>query len=601
MQTRSDSCAVPCLVLLLVVGLQVRVSGQTFPRDLQTDVLLNQIGFTQGASKQCVLRGSDTDTFRVIRADNATVAFTGPFRETAGDFGTFRIGDFSEVRQPGTYYIKAGPSRSFPFRIESNAYDDAIDMIVGYFALQRCGPSTTGYLTPCHCDDAVRMDNGKHQNTTGGWHDASDLRKWVGATIHGVIGLSHVYELSESDSLRGRIMEELRWGNQYFLNMQEPAGYVMSHVGGDALKHGDGNRWTDNIVGPEGGEVRTIAPAPGRSTKDITIVGDKDDRVIQTKPLDRLGQYKYIIAEARMARLTREDDPSYSGTCLEAATRCYDWCKERWPEKTTKDLGGGLAAAVELYRTTRDEAYKSDAIACASGLVQLQVTEAIDSQSQVRGFYRRTIADAEPERDIWHGCFHLFGLCDLLDLFPGHADADRWRETIRMYVTGYLDAMSQRNSFGIVPYGLFAETDPGGDRRIGDYWYRYFMKPDEGWWVGVNANVASAGIGLLRAAEVLGEPRLRATAQRQLDWIVGSNPFCASTVEGIGHNHPSQFVNTVEFLPITPRLPGAVMNGLGGTIDDQPLMGEGIYNVSEYWTPMVSYTVWLMAELQHVH
>jgi hypothetical protein len=189
----------------------------------------------------------------------------------------------------------------------------------------------------------------------------------------------------------------------------------------------------------------------------------------------------------------------------------------------------------------------------------------------------------------------------LLDLFPGHADADRWRETIRMYVTGYLEAMSQRNSFGIVPYGLFAETDPGGDRRIGDYWYRYFMKPDEGWWVGVNANVASAGIGLLRAAEVLGEPRLRATAQRQLDWIVGSNPFSASTVEGIGHNHPPQFVNTVEFLPITPRLPGAVMNGLGGTIDDQPLMGEGIYNVSEYWTPMVSYTVWLMAELQHVH
>ena len=40
------------------------------------------------------------------------------------------------------------------------------------------------------------------------------------------------------------------------------------------------------------------------------------------------------------------------------------------------------------------------------------------------------------------------------------------------------------------------------------------------------------------------------------------------------------------------------MHGLGGTVDDQPFMGDGIYNVSEYWTPMVAYTVWLMAQLQ---
>ncbi len=32
--------------------------------------------------------------------------------------------------------------------------------------------------------------------------------------------------------------------------------------------------------------------------------------------------------------------------------------------------------------------------------------------------------------------------------------------------------------------------------------------------------------------------------------------------------------------------------------DDQPFMGDGIYHVSEYWTPMVAYTVWLMAMLQ---
>jgi hypothetical protein len=158
--------------------------------------------------------------------------------------------------------------------------------------------------------------------------------------------------------------------------------------------------------------------------------------------------------------------------------------------------------------------------------------------------------------------------------------------------------MSQRNSFGIVPHGFFTRSDPGGNRRIGRYWYRYFMPPDSGWWVGINANLASAGIGLVRAAKLLHDPDLRGAAQRQLDWILGCNPFSASTVVGLGHNHPPRFVNGNEFQPPTPVLPGAVMNGLGGTQDDQPFIGDGIYNVSEYWTPMVSYTMWLMALLQ---
>jgi hypothetical protein len=40
------------------------------------------------------------------------------------------------------------------------------------------------------------------------------------------------------------------------------------------------------------------------------------------------------------------------------------------------------------------------------------------------------------------------------------------------------------------------------------------------------------------------------------------------------------------------------MNGIGGTADDQPQLLPGIYHTCEYWTPMVAYTMWLMAELQ---
>jgi hypothetical protein len=381
-----------CPLLLMFLCTAGPIFGQTFPRDLRVDVIVNQIGFAPEASKKCVLKAPGPARFEVIRTTDQKVVFSGPLAVSNGDFGGFLVGDFSSVKEVGTYYVKAGLSRSYPFRISSDIYGDAIGTIVGYFALQRCGPSETGYLTPCHGDDAVRLDNSKHQDTTGGWHDASDLRKWVGATIHGMIGLAQVYDLTASESARRRILEELRWGNRYFLNMQEPAGYVMSHVGGDALRHGDGNRWTDNVVGPEGGEPNTIDPAPGGSRSKITIVGHKDDRVIQTRTLDRLGQYKFIIAEAMTARVMKPSDRAYSDKCLEAAQRCYDWCVQKWPENTAENLGGALAAAVELCRCTGQEKYKSQAIACAARLAQLQVTEPLDAKEPVRGFYRRTAA-----------------------------------------------------------------------------------------------------------------------------------------------------------------------------------------------------------------
>ncbi len=161
--------------------------------------------------------------------------------------------------------------------------------------------------------------------------------------------------------------------------------------------------------------------------------------------------------------------------------------------------------------------------------MQLQVTEPLDSKDAIRGFYRAGTNNSEPYRDIYHGCWHLFGLCDLVELFPDHPDAKSWRNAIRLYTHDYLAAMSARNSFGIVPYGFQSKED-AGNRKIANYWYRYFMRP-ENWWVGINANLASAGVGLVRAAKVLDEPQLRAVAQRQLDWILGCNPFDASTVD----------------------------------------------------------------------
>jgi hypothetical protein len=349
----------------------------------------------------------------------------------------------------------------------------------------------------------------------------------------------------------------------------------------------------------------TIDPLPPDKPKKLSIMGNKDDRIIVTRPEGRTAQYKFIMTEAIMARLTRAADPEYSKRCLQAAERCFEWCAKT-ADQGTADLGIAITAAIELHKTTGQQKYKDFAVASAGKLIQFQVTEPIDQSVKIRGFFKTSADNPEPYRDISNGSWHLIGLCDLMEAFPGDSNAKAWREAVRLYANDYLAAVSKRNHFGIVPWGFFTKQDPGGSRQVGEYWYRYFMHPkgrggasgSDGWWVGINANLASNGVGLAKAAKLLKDPSFLAVAQHQLDWIVGFNPLYSSTVVGIGHNHPKQFVNSTEFRPPTPQLPGAVMNGLGGTAEDQPALYDGSYHTAEYWTPMVAFTMWLMAALQ---
>ena len=580
--------------MLLVAFTVLPCHAQRISRDLNVDLLVNQAGYVPHSGKMVVTKGLRNAQFEVISLETRKVAFTGKFRPEEGDFGEYSVGDFSQVRGEGHYFIKCDTLRSYPFEISSSAYHKPVEKIVGYFSLQRCGPSTTGYLSPCHLDDGIRMDNGKHQDVSGGWHDASDLRKWVGATIYGMIGLSKSYELlDDADPFLAKILDELMWGNQYFLKMQEPEGYIMNFVGGDVKKHSDSNRWTDNVVGKEGGEPGFVKPSAGKSTADMLLFGSNDDRVIRTDPVDLIAQFNFVASEAIMTRITGADNPEYSKKCLEAAIKCFDWCL-----KTERDIASGITgasvhAALELFKTTKEEKYRDYAIEKARQIKNLQAVKKEDGPG---GFLYTSQSDREPYRDIWHGCLEFISLCDLAETFPDNAGLPAWKEMISAYARQYLVYLSGRNSFGIVPFGLFTGNDPGGNRKAGEYWYRYFMQPEQEWWVGVNANLASAGVGLMKASRVLDDPVLKALAQRQLDWITGINPFNSSTIVGVGYNHPRHFPGST-FLPNTPVLPGAVLNGLGGDNTDQPDIGNGDWQISEYWTPMVAYTLWLMTEI----
>ena len=531
------------VLVIILAAVSTELKAQRISRDLNVDLLINQAGYVTVSGKTIITKGTLTSQFKVIDLETGNVAFSGSFKPSPGDFGAYSAADFTALTREGHYYVQCDTLRSFPFEISPGAYRSTMEKIVGYFSLQRCGLSTTGYLSPCHLDDGVRMDNGKHQDVTGGWHDASDLRKWVGATIYGMIGLSKTYELLDNDDpARNNILDELMWGNQYFLKMQEPEGFVMNYVGGDVKKHSDSNRWTDNVIGMERGELGFVKPSAGKSTADMLLFGPKDDRVIRTDPVDYVAQFNFVTAEAIMSRITRAGNPDYSEKSLQAGKRCFDWCTKTCKETNTAVTGASIQAANELFKTTNQEIYRNFAVGKARELKKIQAP--IQVAGSVGGFFYTSPEDKEPFKDIWHGCLGFISLCDLIEMLPAHEDISLWKEMVSTYAYQYLKEMTAKNSFGIVPYGLFTGKDPGGNRKTGNYWYRYFMQPELSWWVGINSNLASAGVGLIKASKVLNDPELKNLAQKQLDWITGVNPFNSSTIAGVGYNHPKHFAGS---------------------------------------------------------
>jgi len=291
---------------------------------------------------------------------------------------------------------------------------------------------------------------------------------------------------------------------------------------------------------------------------------------------------------------TRKTIPDYAVKCLDAAQKCFSWssiAREK-QESTPEVYGTAILASIELFKATKKDFYKQYAVQQAAKLKQLQAEK---TAGELSGFFYSSENNSEPYRQVL-GSSEFIAICSLAEEFPLHTDLKIWKTIIENYVNNYLLALASRNSFNLVLFGVFSK-DPGGNRTAGKYWYRYFMQPELNWWVGINANAASAAIGLIKASALLHNKSLLSLAQRELDWICGSNPFNSSTIVGCGNNQPPAY-QTTSFVPGIPAITGAVMNGIGGDHNDQPFKGDGIWQVSEYWTPMVATTLWLIKEVE---
>jgi hypothetical protein len=552
-------------------------------------IVVNHLGFRpQDPDKKAIIRGDrDFDEFQIVNlvemgyneigpnTQPNSIIYRGKLAKQSYEWGTYYIADFSDLTLPGIYLITLNNEfNSVPFHIREDLYSRTLRKSFDYIHIQRCGQEVPGYHGPCHLDDARRRDTGEYADTTGGWHDAGDLRKWVAHTM--LLGVSiiqiirwvnphwDVFNRNEGD-----LLDELRWGNQFFLKVQEPSGLVWHDVAGGVNGDNSDNHWTDNQT------------------------GTADDRYINPMFVPVI-QWEFVCFESMVAQVFKNVDPAYSTQCLQAALLTYRYMQDK-PNQKPEESAWAILAFKELYGTTGNPEILDRMKQEITVLLGLQEVEYRFGQQKVRGYWYRDLTKKDFFRSSRDSGLPLIALYEAVKLLADNPGLkERCLAAMRLHCFDYVYPMAGTNPFDVLPFGLFAGEPTAEKYRPlgGELTYRYFVPAKHWIYAGLTSHLLSYGVGLTMAAELLNDPKLANLGRRQVEWVMGGNPknSCLMTGEGINNPYPhSRFLGLI---------PGGIMNGICGLEDDEPFLdleNTMDWRTTEYWSPHTCFYIWFVS------
>lgn len=220
-------------------------------------IRVNQVGYLEDDVKMAVWISKGNEAireFQVINPVTGEVAFTGSDIRNTGKQPAFESSarlNFTALKTPGTYIVKAGEVESVPFRIGNNVYAGAADIPLMYMRQQRCGYNPF-LKDSCHVHDAISVGdpdgkrNGLYFNTTGGWHDASDYLQYVATSANAVYQMLFAYsrypgsfgDRYDANGLKGAngipdILDEAKWGLDWLVKMNPDSNTYFNQLADD--------------------------------------------------------------------------------------------------------------------------------------------------------------------------------------------------------------------------------------------------------------------------------------------------------------------------------------------------------------------------------
>lgn len=483
-------------------------------------VKVNQIGYAPNDTKIVVTSSPDDRHFKVVNVETGEEVFVGKYPDKVDDValgGEVRVGDFSEVKEPGKYKVISAPSgESYEFEIGDKLYDDVYKDAVLMLYKQRCGVELDASIAgtfahgDCHTGNAIVYGSSDKNgiDVSGGWHDAGDYGRYVVPGAKTIQDLFLAYEdygidtdgigIPESGNNIPDLLDEAKFELDWMLKMQD------SESGGVYHKV-SGLNFPGFVMPEEETEQLYLAPISYAATAD------------------------FVAVMAKASVLYKDIDADFAATCLEASKKAFEYGEANFDDGTgysnPDDIATGayddkklkderLWASTELYIATGDEAYLNI------------VKEVIDGDFSL---------------GLGWAAMGTYALYDL-------AKADNIDANIKQTATEKLIADAD------TLVDLCKQSALGTDQAASFVW-------------GSNMRVADTGCELLMANKISPKEEYVVYAQRQRDYLFGANGPTYCFVTGYGdlspshvHHRPSQAKGAT--------MPGMLVGGPDNALED---------------------------------
>jgi hypothetical protein len=553
----------------------------------EAKILTNHVGYEPAGPKLAVIEGHGGDVFSRFTVVNSSTGekvlsgvpwHAGPVRKWKDwDFWTI---DWSSVDREGSYIIECvsskGMFRSHPVSVLKNVLErNTLSDVIYYFKGQRSsGPWDKA-------DRAMKFE-GKEGTVDvhGGWFDATgdygkhlshlSFSTYFNPQQISLTAWSLFQSLREIDlrnepffkQYRKRLLDEALFGADYLVRIKNPSGSFYITVSG----RGPEKKPEDRLISPKAERHIILTAETKDKFRDYGKEKIKGDAAYEAAFREGAGLCIAALAMASTAGVSGDfSSPDY----LKAAEDAFAFLERNNLRYTNDgreniiDDTCALTAATELFRATKNPAYKSAADKRAANLMAR-----LTSRGAWNDYWRADDGD----RPFFHPVDAGLPVITLLE-YCGIADpaaqakvvlAVKRSLTFELGVTGEVT-----NPFG---YGRQLVQSKTGVRRTS-----FFFPHDTEtapWWQGENARLGSlAAAARLAARHFAGDAAfqagLQAFGRNQLNWILGLNPFDACMLHGKGRNNIAyMFFDSYEYT----NAPGGICNGVtAGYVNEEDI------------------------------
>jgi hypothetical protein len=522
-------------------------------------VIDNTTGTTVGTGTLTSTSFKSSGQLHIKASNNAQIVGGGDTRYTMDSkvfAGSLYLGQLPAL-SPGTFRIVVGSDTSAKFVVDEKLYSWVKDALLKFYGVNRCGNDNSWFHKDCHLQDAV----------VGGWHDCGDHLKegiTMGYTA-AVLGLcAAVFQDRDHDVYAANqgitrvtdgipdILYEAKHGADFILSSYNKAGGEVSKMVTSVGDFGnDHNCWgrpenQDKMPTVRGGPVRAARVELGANI---------------------LGEYAANLAF--VSKVIRRYDGAYADKCLKAAKDLYAYAKAHKDVASSSPAYSGNSvtndklafAAMALTYATADKAYLNDL--CFDKTIGTKYNSAFPKFSYEGGWFALTPdfnhAGANTDWASVHiyaswGFFRLVLMDEALCTTLGLTDSQRKALIEKTIYSAEMDLGNVGNTGDLT---ISLPSNSGwvpSDIKVESPWMTMHTQMEWVWNRYQAGNITEMYIYYDMASKVQGMelPNTPASTNwkadeikkiliRQLDYMLGVNPWDISMIYGVGNknfNHP---------------------------------------------------------------